>query len=802
MRTIALSAFGALMLAGCSQIPINSATTAPTAQPVEARPATAAELLARMSLEHKVAQLIMPDISTITPADVRTYRFGSILNGGNSGPGGDDKAPAPEWLALADAFWEASTAPLPGGGEAVPLLWATDAVHGHANVPGATIFPHNIGLGATRNPELMRQIGEATAIEIAVTGIDWTFAPSLAVATDDRWGRTYESFAENPALVSDLGAAIIRGLQGDPASPDFLSERHVIATAKHFFGDGGTGGLDRGDTRGDLAELQRIHGSPYIPAIAANVQSVMASFSSVNGVKMHGNGPLLDGYLRDGLGFGGLVVGDWNGHGELAMCTNSDCPESLLAGLDIYMVPEDWRALYESLLAQVRDGTIPMARLDEAVTRILEVKLAYGLFDKPRPSERAVAGDWSLLGAPAHRDLAREAVRQSLVLLRNDGVLPIAASANVLVAGAAADDIAWQSGGWSITWQGGGDLTNADFPGATSIYAGIAEAMAASGGEATLSATGEFSERPDLAIVVFGEKPYAEFVGDLEDLILRDTEGLDLLRRFDAEGIPTVAVFLSGRPLWMNREMALADAFVAAWLPGSEGAGLADVLIGDAAGGARHDFTGQLSFGWPANCAPDGSVLFPYGTTASYAAPTPPMHLSQQCGLLDANRAGQLRIFGRGLNSQVTAVAEDASGAAALPNLVGASTGSGLQVTAFDYQAQEDARKLEWSTDASLALQLPDGFRAAAGGSLVLTYSLDQLPAAPIVLTGERAIDVTSTFTLGTQKGWRSARIPLICLADTDLRELTLQAGLGFVLSISQIAISPESFSASCEGPF
>ncbi|HSG54354.1 MAG TPA: glycoside hydrolase family 3 N-terminal domain-containing protein, partial [Paracoccaceae bacterium] len=447
---------------------------------------------------------------------MQTYRFGSILNGGNSGPGGNDQAPGPQWLTLAQAYWEASTAPLAGGEPVIPALWATDGVHGHSNIPGATIFPHNIGLGSARDADLVRRIGEATAIEIAVTGMDWNFAPTLAVATDDRWGRTYESFSEDPSIVSQLGTANILGLQGDPAAASFLGQRHVIATAKHFFGDGGTGGFDRGDTRGDLAEIQRIHGAPYIPAIGANVQSVMASFSSVNGGKMHGNGPLLDGYLRNDLGFDGLVVGDWNGHGELAGCTNSNCPQSLLAGLDIYMVPEDWRALYDNLLAQVRDGTIPMARLDQAVTRILQVKQAYGLFDKPGPAHREVAGNWDLLGAPDHRALAREAVRRSLVLLRNDDILPLAPSANVLVAGAAAHDIAWQSGGWSITWQGGGELANADFPGATSIFAGIAAALEAGGGQAMLSANGSFTTRPDVAIVVFGERPYAEFVGDIE----------------------------------------------------------------------------------------------------------------------------------------------------------------------------------------------------------------------------------------------------------------------------------------------
>ena len=431
MKLRAALAVALLPLSACATVPADKASV-----PVASESATIDGLLARMSLERKVAQLIMPDIASVTPVDMRAYRFGTILNGGNSGPGGNDKAPPAEWLALADAFWDASVAPLPGGEPAIPVLWATDAVHGHSNLGEATIYPHNIGLGATRDPALIERIGAATAAEIAVTGIDWTFAPTLAVATDDRWGRTYESYSQDPALVAILGEAMIRGLQGNPGTPGFLDDRHVLATAKHFFADGGTGGKDRGDARGGLAELKSIHAAPYKPAIAAGVQTAMASFSSVNGEKMHGSRTFLTEYLRGELGFDGVVVGDWNGHGELAGCTNADCPRALLAGLDIYMVPEDWKALHARLVAQVRDGTIPASRLDQAVRRILLLKQRYGLFAKPRPSARALAGNWQVLGSPEHRALAREAVRKSLVLLKNDGVLPLKASAKVLVAGA------------------------------------------------------------------------------------------------------------------------------------------------------------------------------------------------------------------------------------------------------------------------------------------------------------------------------------------------------------------------------
>ena len=757
-------------------------------------------LISRMSLERKVAQLVMPDISTITPEDVRAYRFGTILNGGNSGPDGDDLAPAPEWLKLADAMWEASAAPLPEGEPAIPLLWATDAVHGHNNLGAATLFPHNIGLGAARDADLVERIGAATAAEIAVTGIDWTFAPTLAVVTDDRWGRTYESFSQDPALVAKLGRAMVLGLQGAPGSADFLDETRVIATAKHFFGDGGTAGFDRGDTRGDPADLMDIHASPYPPAIQAGVQSVMASFSSVNGIKMHGSKQHLTGILRGEMGFAGLVVGDWNGHGELAGCTNTDCPQSLLAGLDIYMVPEDWKGLYETLLAQVRDGTIPQARLDEAVRRVLLVKLRYGLLDKPKPSERALAGRWDLLGSAEHRAIAREAVRKSLVLLKNDGVLPLAPSANLLIAGPSADDVALQSGGWSITWQGGGELTNDDFPGATSIYAGIAEAVGAAGGAATLSPDGDYSARPDAAIVVFGEQPYAEFVGDREDLAFRDEAGLKLLRKFKADGIPTVAVFLSGRAMWVNRELAEADAFVAAWLPGSEGAGIADVLIGDAAGRPRFDFTGKLPFDWPAGCAPGASALAPFGFTSSYAMPAALPAFDSDCALLNPDPAKGLAIFSRGLSQAVTASVEKTG----LTNLVGRSKTGALAITAFDIAAQEDGRRLRWNAPAQLKLNW-NAMALPSTAGVTIRYRLETIPQGAITLAAadsERSVDLTSSFNLGAEKGWRTMQVPLACLGTDKISGLRLASAAAFEFELESLALVPITTGQDCNGPF
>lgn len=778
----------AAVLAGChGQERIRSASA-----PVAAAPAPAANtpevLLARMSLEHKVAQIIQPDIGSITPEDVRQYRFGTILNGGNSGPYGNDKAPAADWLRLADAFWEASTAPLANGEPAIPAIWATDAVHGHANVPGATVFPHNIALGATGDADLIRRIGAATAVEIEVTGLDWTFAPTVAVARDDRWGRTYESYSEDPALVTKLGAAMIEGLQGRPGEPGYLGVGKVAATAKHYFGDGGTSqGVDQGDVNGDLAELMAIHAAPYPAAINAGVASVMASFNSINGIKMHGNKALLTDELRGVLGFKGVVVGDWNGHGQIKGCTNSDCPQALLAGLDIYMVPEDWKALHASLVAQVKEGTIPMARLDEAVLRVLRMKQALRILDgEVKPSARPNGGKWALLGSPEHRAIAREAVAKSQVILKNAGVLPLRPGARIEVAGSAADNIPQQAGGWSVTWQGGGDLTAADFPGATSIYAGIADAARAAGGAAHLAGEGDSAPKPDIAIVVFGEQPYAEFAGDRKDLAFRDEEGLNLLKTYKARGIPTVAVFLSGRPLWVNRELNAADAFVAAWLPGSEGAGVADVLFG------KVQPTGRLSFSWPKTCegaplnSPEGA-LFPVGYGLGFAAPRiAQIPLDEACAAL-THDAGLVWFASGKLGAKVQAVADNAL----LPDLRG--SGNGIVATGVDRKAQEDARRIAFGPGARLSFTGPQ-----SAAAFRITYLVANRPAAPVTVTaGGKAIDITQGLSVAEGKGWREMVLSAKCLGETG-GKLTFTSQAPFALQIGEITRDDSAAGAEC----
>lgn len=579
------------------------------------------DVLRRMTVEEKVGQIIQADITAITPEDLLRYPLGAILNGGNQRPGGDSRAAPQAWLALADAFYDAAKA---RGGTYVPLLWGTDAVHGHNNIPGATIFPHNIALGATRDPDLVRRIGAATAAEIAVTGQDWTFAPTVAVAQDARWGRTYESYSSDPTIVAGLGAALVEGLQGSIGSDGFLRNGHVLATAKHFLGDGGTtGGKDQGDADASETVLRDVHAAGYVATLAAGVQTVMASFSSWRGQKMHGNRALLTDVLKSRMGFDGFVIGDWDGHAQVPGCSKDSCPAAINAGLDMFMAPDRWKDLYANTLAQAKAGRIPMDRLDDAVRRILRVKARAGLFDAPRPSERAGAGKFDLLGSAEHRALARQAVRESLVLLKNDGgILPLRRDARVLVTGNGADDIGRQSGGWTLSWQGQGN-TNADFPHGQSIFAGIREAVTQGGGTAALSSDGRFADKPDAAIVVFGETPYAEGKGDRRslDYSVDDQQTLEALRRLNQAGIPTVSIFLSGRPLQVDPEIAASRTFVAAWLPGTEGGGVADLLFRERDGSIVNDFRGRLPFPWPGGrSAESDAAAFPIGYGLGYSA--------------------------------------------------------------------------------------------------------------------------------------------------------------------------------------
>ena len=597
--------------------------------------AEVARRLASLSLAAKVGQMIQGEIANLTPDDTREYALGSVLNGGGSWPNADKRAGVADWLRLADAHHAASLASASG----VPLLWGTDAVHGHNNVFGATVFPHNIGLGAAGNAALVEEVGAATAAEVAATGIGWTFAPTLAVVRDDRWGRTYESYSEHPAIVCAFAARMFAGLQGRADSEGFLAANKVLATAKHFIGDGGTAGVDQGDTVCSEEQLRDIHGQGHVQALAAGAQVVMAAFNSWNGAKLHGHRYLLTDVLKRAMGFRGFVISDWNGCQQLAEHPREACVEAVNAGVDMLMVDADWRRTLADLLDAVAAGEIPAARIDDAVRRILRVKTCAGLFANGPPSSRPLAG--GPLAPPRHRALARRAVRESLVLLKNNGgLLPLRREWNVLVAGSHADDIGKQCGGWTLTWQGDGN-GNDDFPNGDSILHGVRALVAAGGGRVAFSATGDFDERPDVALVVFGEAPYAEGEGDLAHLAFSAAcaPPLAALRALKARGVPVVSVFVTGRPLWITPELNASDAFVVAWLPGTEGSGVADVLFRDATGAVGHDFRGRLSFSWPRDPSQTAvnrgddpyDPLFPYGFGLRYAdGPTNTPQLSER----------------------------------------------------------------------------------------------------------------------------------------------------------------------------
>jgi beta-glucosidase len=778
------------------------------------------QILSEMSLEQKIGQMIQPEIRSVTPTEVRKYALGSVLNGGGSFPQGNKHAAVGDWALLAKAYFEASS-PVGTSKTLIPVLWGTDAVHGHSNVYGATLFPHNIALGASHNAELVEAIGAATAQEVAATGIDWVFAPTVAVASDFRWGRTYESFSEDPTLVQKLGASLVRGLQGQAAHTEFLGPSHVLSTAKHFIGDGGTSnGMDQGDTRISEQELAAVHGAGYRGALGAGAQTVMVSFSSWQGLKLHGHRYLLTDVLKGKLGFDGFVVSDWNGIGQVSGCSNASCVPAVLAGIDMFMVPEEWKAFYTNLLASVTRGEVPIDRINDAVRRILRVKARMGLLDQAVAMQRhsnTVAS--TVVGQSSHRELARRAVRESLVLLKNKGgILPLKRNMHVLVAGPAADDIGRQSGGWTLTWQGTGN-NNADFPGATSIYAGIAESVKGYG-SVELSPSGKHSKRPDVAIVVIGEEPYAEGQGDRSDLNLSSARPaeLELLKRLKAEGIPVVTVLLTGRPLWTNPELNSSDAFMVAWLPGSEGAGIADVLFRAPDGSISHEVLGRLPFRWPAepnhtqvvrnSTAP--APLFNLGYGLSYKSKD---MLSDNLPVPFAsasNTLADMKLFERGPVSPWRLSVGDKAGWV-LP-VTGSKTRSAnwvITLTSFDRAVQEDSRRAEWNgtgigqvfLHTTPAIDLSK--MRAAGSALVVDMRLEARPTNPVELRMDCGYpcgakgDISAILKQVPLNTWFSLSMDLACFenAGADLKRIDtgmlIATGGKLSLSFTGVRIVP-----------
>lgn len=582
-----------------------------------------ARIVAGMTLEQKVGQMTQPDVRNITPDEVARYYIGSVLNGGGAWPDMKKDASVADWAAYTAQFHDAALRT--DMAVKIPLIWGTDAVHGHNNVRGATLFPHNIGLGAANDPDLVRRIGRATARQVRATGISWVFAPTVAIGEDRRWGRTYESYSSDPQLVARYAEAMVEGLQGD-----LTGDGDVVATAKHFLGDGGTfQGVDQGENRNTRAHIITRHAAGYYTALDAGVQTVMATYNSWNDVeagknygKVHGNRELLTDVLKGSLGFDGLVVSDWNGIEQVEGCTKSHCAQAINAGLDIVMVPVDWRDFITNTVADVNSGAIPMSRIDDAVTRILRVKMRAGLFDRPVAASR-LTGQAEALNAD---DLAREAVRKSIVLLKNEnGALPLTRGRKVLVIGASADSLSNQTGGWSLTWQGTENI-NADFGGGETLLTALRSALGDANVTYSADGSGVRVEAFDAVVAVLGETPYAEYNGDVrfpkpvQHSALYPAD-LAALRAVANKGVPVISVLYSGRPAYANDLINLSDAFVAAFLPGTEGDGIADVLVGGA-----NDFTAHLSFAWPGSACSTGEhpgdvVQFARGFGLSYSRP-------------------------------------------------------------------------------------------------------------------------------------------------------------------------------------
>ena len=570
-------------------------------------------IVAQMTLDEKIGQMTQPDQSSIKDlSDIETLAVGSILSGGSSDPKEGNSLKA--WTALYNRLQEHTQK----SRLKIPILYGIDSVHGNSNLLNAVIFPHNIGLGCTRNPALVEKIGRITAEETRATGIQWAFAPCVTVPQDARWGRTYEGYSEDPQLVAQLGEAAVRGIQGT----DLSNPLAVLACAKHYLGDGGTAfgstmrdgkpGNDQGDTRVDEDTLRKIHLAGYYTTVKAGVGTIMPSYSSWNGVKVSGDKHLLTDILKGELGFEGFLISDYNAVDQIDKDFKKSIGISINAGMDMVMVPERYKLFITNLKALVNEGAVPMARIDDAVVRILRVKSAMGLLD-PKRSQLADPSLAKSFGSPEHRSVGRDAVRQSVVLLKNDNhVLPISkTTARIAVAGKSGDDIGNQCGGWTIDWQGKSDNVTT---GGTTILAAIKKA--APKAQVTFSANGSNAAGATVGIVVIGEKPYAEMMGDRADLSLAP-EDVTAINNMKAAGIPFVVVLFSGRPMILGASLDKADAFLAAWLPGTEGDGIADVLFGD------YKPTGKLSFAWPRSMdqyphAKDTNPLFPFGYGLSY----------------------------------------------------------------------------------------------------------------------------------------------------------------------------------------
>ncbi len=753
-------------------------------------------ILNKMTLREKVGQIIMPDIDAVTPELAKKYKLGSILNGGGRYPNKNKFSSIEDWKNLSKAYYEASPKV---DGLTIPILWGTDAVHGHNNVIGATIFPHNIGLGATRNPELIKEIGEAVAKEVLSTGIPWTFAPTITVPQNDTWGRTYEGYSEDPELVASLGQAMIFGLQGE--GDDFLGPNHMLATAKHFIADGGTtDGIDQGNAVISEMGLKNLHGKPYFKALDACVQTIMASFNSWNGKKLHGSNYLLTNILKQQMNFDGLVVGDWNGHGQVKGCTNTSCPQAFNAGVDIFMVPDEWQELYKTTIKQVKNGSISRERLNDAVRRILRVKMQIGLLNGMKPHEYK----FNFIGDPEHTKIARRAVRESLVLLKNNGnLLPLDPNIHYVIIGEAAQSINSQMGGWTITWQAR-ENKNSDYKNVQNIYTVLASYIISQGGSVEFSKDGSYKKTPDTVIAVYGEEPYAEGDGDRKDLqyLGKDSKYLSLMEKFSKQELPIVSIFLSGRPLEVNKQLNLSNAFVAAWLPGTAVEGIGDVIF-TKKGQINYDFKGKLSYSWPkyadqnpnfkdANYSP----LFPYGYGLNYSSIKNIVNIEEVNIEKEVN---EIILFIGSAYSPGIEFVQEGSDVEQIQSDIYTSKLQNISLYKFDYKKQDDAKNIKffksenynaWGILANTLLDIDYmknphyeiDLKVNRSGKSSIYFGATCAGNGYEICRG--TIDITKLFNNKKLTDWSKIQLPISCLkeagldlSNVDIRSLLLTNG-------------------------
>lgn len=800
-------------------------------------------ILSQMTLEEKVGQMIQPNVTQVTPAEAKKFKLGSLLNGGGAWPNKNKRSSAADWVAKADSYWLALEDAYKGRGFNIPFMWATDAVHGHNNVFGATVFPHNIGLGAANDPHLIYKIGQVTAKEVTATGLDWTFAPTVAAPRDYRWGRTYEGYSEDPEIIFNYAGKMVAGLQG--GRKGLKTDQYVVSTVKHWIGDGGTKyGKDRGETHVSEEQLINTHATGYFSGLKAGAQAVMSSFNSWNhdanydasgkgtyNKKIHGSKYLITDVLKGKLGFDGIVVTDWNGHSEINGCTASNCPVAVNAGNDVFMVTanKDWKAFYQNVIKQVRSGVISMSRIDDAVTRILRVKKRAGLWEKPKPSLRSFAGKQSILGADEHRKLAREAVRKSLVLLKHQkNVLPLKATQKIYLAGSAADSLEKQTGGWTLTWQGK-DNSLEDFPGASTIRSALVEQIGSANVITDLSKV----DKDTVALIAMGEDPYAEFAGDIKDhqalgfASLKTSYAADLkaIRTAKAAGLKVVTVFFSGRPMYINEEINLSDAVIAAWLPGTEAGGITDVLYRV----NQVDFTGRLSFSWPnTKCStainrasphipnytrPEfeqdingkHKPLFPYGYGLSYATTKRTKDLNRLvldsreygCGQKDSDLASlPLEVYGKASGGEfVLRISGEKNkwSPISVPAEANTIDQGDVSATPINYQGQYDAVNVKFDGDsgAQVYVQYEDekgqnnASYLSAQSTLQFDIRVKQRPSKTLTLAQHCVYPCRAGIIINKQlpkvsDTWTTMKIPLKCFAGNGMNYERLNTPLLF----------------------